>query len=270
VGIDIGSHRTRVCIWRIDTKTEIVVENRQYHNHGDAYTPCDFPSALYVFDDVSQPVYLLGDDDTGRRCVSAKYVFYLLANASDELLEQYPPVRLLMERKDDPDFRAQLRRAMVALLSVLHEATAAVCCDQGLRIVKIGLTIPVQWGLAFEDVYRSLVVDVFDIPDTTQIYFFTETEALSRYLYKYHARMLDPRDQHNAILFFDFGGHNMVTNKAALSFVLVVLVSTNSTLVLNRTVVSLALLGTTAVRTAIAFSESGDPLVRRATPFALK
>jgi hypothetical protein len=203
-------------------KTGVVVENTQYYSYGDAYTPCDFPSALYVFDDVSQPVYLLGDDGSARRCVSAKYVFYFLANASDALLEQYPPVCLLMERKDDPEFRAQLRRAMVALLSALRDATAAVCRDQGLRIVKIGLTIPVQWGLAFEDVYRSLVVDVFDIPDATHIYFFTETEALLIYLYKYHARTLDSCNQHNAILFFDFGGYNMVTNKAALSSVLVV------------------------------------------------
>ncbi|KAK3899622.1 hypothetical protein C8A05DRAFT_17963 [Staphylotrichum tortipilum] len=196
LGIDIGSHRTRVCIRVMSTETELVVENPQYLGLSNAYTPCDFPSALYLFDDIGEDVYLLDDDDTGRRWVSAKYVFYALANASDALLEQYPSVHHLMERKDEPEF-------------ALQDAAAAVCRDHGLRIVKIGLTIPVQWGLEFEDVYRALVLEVLEMVDTSRVYFFTEAEALARYLYKYQAHKLDPSDQHNAILFFDFGGHNM-------------------------------------------------------------
>ncbi|KAH6627456.1 hypothetical protein F5144DRAFT_493032, partial [Chaetomium tenue] len=168
-----------------------------------------FPSALYVFDDVSEDVYFTDDEFPSRQCVSAKYVFYPLANASDKLLEQYPSVHHLTNRKDDPAFRAQLRRGLIALLSVLRDAAYALCREHGLRIVRIGLTIPVQWDLEFEAVYRSLVMEVFDMPNAGQIHFFTETEALSRYLYKHHGHELDPGNQHNAVLFLDFGGHNM-------------------------------------------------------------
>lgn len=192
------------------TETELVVENGQFYALSNAYTPCDFPSALYLFDNVHQDVYLVDEEDPSRRCVSAKYVFYPLANASDALLEQYPAVHYLMARKDDPDFRRQLRRGMIMLLSALKKAADAVCREQGLRIVKIGLTIPVQWDLEFEDVYRGLVLEVFKTVDASQIGFYTEAEALARYLYKNFAHKLDPRNQHNAILFFDFGGHNMV------------------------------------------------------------
>ncbi len=198
----------------MSTKTPIVLENQQFF---EQTMPCEFSSALYVFDDIDQDVYLLREGDPSRRCVSAKYVFYILANASDALLDQYPPARELQERKNEPEFRRQLFRGMIALLSALQAAAEAVCRENRLRIVKIGLTIPVQWGLEFEDVYRDLVMEVFET-DASQVYFYTEAEALARYLYKYQAHRLDPRDRHEAILFFDFGGHNMVRPPALLFF----------------------------------------------------
>lgn len=241
------------------TKTDIVVENNHYYSSGltGAYTPCDFPSALYVFDDVSRDVYLVEKEDLSRQWVSAKYVFYPLANASDTLLEQYPSVRHLMDKKDDLVFRGQLRRGMITLLSVLRDAAGAICHEHGLRIAKIGLTIPVQWTLEFEDVYRGLVREVFGMDDAAQIHFYTEAEALSRYLYKYYAHKLDPSDQHNAILFFDFGGHNMVIRPPSSASVVEIL-----TLASNRTVVSSALLGTETAQMEMAFSELGGLLVR--------
>jgi hypothetical protein len=193
------------------TTRQIVVENKMYQTLTGAFTPCDFPSALYVFDDVSQDVYYADDEFPSRQSVSAKYVFYPLANASDTLLDQYPSVHHLTDKKDDPVFRGQLRRGLIALLSTLRDAARAVCREHGIRMARIGLTIPVQWGLEFEDVYRELVKEVFDMRDETQIHFFTETEALSRYLYKHHGHELDPGNQHNSILFLDFGGHNMVS-----------------------------------------------------------
>ncbi len=235
LGIDIGSHRTRVCIWVVGTETELVVENTKYLGLSNPYTACDFPSALYPFDDITEDVYLLDEDDTGRRCVSAKYVFYALANASDALLEQYPSVHDLIESKDDPEFACQLRRGIIELLSALRDATDDLCREYGLRIVKIGLTIPVQWGLEFEDVYRALVLEVFEKVNTSRVYFFTEAEARARYLYKSQARKLDPRDQHNAILFFDFRGHNIVSQPSPSASVAAVLIMLAS----NRTAVSL-------------------------------
>ncbi len=188
------------------TNNELVVENKHFFEQ----LPCDFPSALYVFDDIDHDVYLLEGADPSRRSVSAKYVFYPLANISDALLEQYPAVHYIMEQKDKPEFGRQLRRGMIALLSALQAAAGALCREYKLRIVKIGLTIPVQWGLEFKDVYRDLVLEVFKMIEASQIHFFTEAEALMRYLYKYQAHRLDPTNRHGAILLFDFGGYHMV------------------------------------------------------------
>lgn len=216
LGIDIGSCGTRVCIWKMSTGTGIVVEDPRHHSLTRPYTPCDFPSSLYVFDDISQDVYPRGEEDPSRRCVSAKHVLRFLANASDAVLEQDPSVQHLMERKDEPNFGRQLHRGMIALLSALRDAAGAVCREHGLRIVKIGLITPVGEAFRFESVYRALVIEVFEMVDASQIYFFAGVESLLRYLYKYHARKLDPNGQYDTILFFDFGGYNMVSRTAVL------------------------------------------------------
>jgi hypothetical protein len=259
VGIDIGSYGSRVCIWKSDTGTDIVVENPQYYVLTRAYTPCDFSSALYVFDDDnSQDLYLPKEEDPSRRCVSAKLVLYILANASSSMLEQSPLARHLMEKYAEPGFAAQLWRGMAALLSDLRDAASAVCRERGFRIVKIGLTLSMQWDLQFTDVYRALVRKVFKMDSVTQISLFAETDALLRYLYKHHAHKLDPSGQYDAILFFDFGGCHMVIRLPSSLIDVEVL-----TLVLNRTVVSFRLFG--AVRVESAFPRPGLLLVRRVT-----
>ncbi|KAK0746876.1 hypothetical protein B0T18DRAFT_466281 [Schizothecium vesticola] len=211
LGIDIGSHRTRICLWFDDS--EYVVENRYNHNTETSNYAGDFPSALYVFDDdtstTADNAYLIEGETPNRLSVSAKYVFYALTNTPpDALLEQYPLVHHLVRKKQDPVFKEKLRGAMITLLSVLRDRAMAVCRLKRLRVAKIGLTIPVQWTLEFEEVYRELVSEVFGI-DQEAIYFFTETEALARYLFKHQADQMDPNGKHNTVLFFDFGGHNM-------------------------------------------------------------
>jgi hypothetical protein len=164
-----------------------------------------------VFDDApsgDESVYLEEGEYETRQSISAKYVFYALAEISDTLLEQYPPVYQLNAKKQDPEFKAKLRRALAVLLSALRRRAMAVCRARKLRIAKVGLTIPVQWTLEFEEIYRGLVAEVFEIQQEI-IYFFTETEALARYLFKYKAAQMDPEGKHNTVLFFDFGGHNM-------------------------------------------------------------
>ncbi|KAK0612269.1 hypothetical protein B0T14DRAFT_343124 [Immersiella caudata] len=217
VGIDIGSHRSRLCLSA--NGSEIIVENKHQHNLDNSY-PGDFPSSLYVFDDDDNDsagndrsahagvLYSVERDYPERLSVSAKYVFYALADASDTLLLQYPLVRDIVDRKHDPKFKARLRNAMVALLSVLRERAMPIILNKNWHIAKVGLTIPVQWTLEFEDVYRDLVSEVFEV-NPNIIYFFTETEALARYLFKHHASEMDPNEEYNAIMFIDFGGHNM-------------------------------------------------------------
>ena len=162
---------------------------------------------------------MLTGDDLSRRSVSAKYAFYVLADAEDTLLQQYPAVHSLTERKNDPAFRAQLRRGLLALLSAIRGRALAACHLKNLGITKIGLTIPVQWGLDFEKVYRELVTEVFHVDESTtpKIFFFTETEALSRYLFKHHEDLLDGAKEYNSIMFCDFGGHNMVWQPISLA-----------------------------------------------------
>ncbi|KAK0649831.1 hypothetical protein B0T16DRAFT_137007 [Cercophora newfieldiana] len=210
IGIDIGSHRTRIAIWA--DGTEIVVENK--HSFSLEHYPGDFPSALYVFDKDGSPsaddIYLVDREDPNRLSVSAKYVFYALADASDTLLEQYPLLHHLMTKKKDPSFKDRLRRGMIQLLTVLRDRAMAVCKARNWHVRKIGLTIPVQWTLEFEEVYCGLVSEVFQI-DPGVVYFFTETEALARYLFKHHGAQIDPNEQHNAVMFYDYGGHNMVS-----------------------------------------------------------
>lgn len=154
------------------------------------------------------PLYLFDRQDASRQSVSAKYVFYVLANAKDKLLEQYPPVHHLRARGDDPEFRARLRQAVMELLSVLRDRAIDMCRVENVYITKIGLTMPVQWTLEFEEVYSALVSEVFGV-DKGIIFFFTETEALARYMYKYHAPKMDPRGEYTTMLFIDYGGHNM-------------------------------------------------------------
>lgn len=164
-----------------------------------------------MFDDASsgdESVYLEEGEYETRQSISAKYLFYALAEISDTLLEQYPPVYQLNAMKQDPEFKPKLRRALAVLLSALRRRAMAVCRTRKLRIAKVGLTIPVQWTLEFEEIYRGLVAEVFEIQQEI-IYFFTETEALARYLFKYKASQMDPESKHNTVLFFDFGGHNM-------------------------------------------------------------
>jgi hypothetical protein len=59
---------------------------------------------------------------------------------------------------------------------------------------------------------------VFEVERAHQISLLTETETLLRYLCERHTHKLDPHGQHNAILFFDFGGHRMVKGRPRLRF----------------------------------------------------
>ncbi|KAK0619471.1 hypothetical protein B0T14DRAFT_496212 [Immersiella caudata] len=151
LGIDLGSYSTRAAL-RTATGSEFVIENKESMNSSNSYYAADFPSAIYPFDHVSQPVYLLSPDHS-RRETSAKYAFYVLAYADDKLLEEYAVAQRLTNRQNDPAFRKQLRRGIVGLLTVVRDATMTVCRSKRYRIARIGLSIPVQWTSDFEDVY---------------------------------------------------------------------------------------------------------------------
>jgi hypothetical protein len=242
LGIDLGSYSTRAAL-RTASGQEFVVENKESMNPDNTYYAADFPSTIYPFDDISRPVYLLNPDHS-RQETSAKYAFYVLARADDKLLEEYPVAQHLTDRQDDAAFQTQLRRGIAGLLTVVRNATIAICKSKRYRIVKIGLAIPVQWTSNFEDAYRSIILEVFwgEI-EASNICFYAETETFGRYSYKFHSREIDPEDKHSSVMYFDFGGHNMVRLTPALSLLLMKL-----TLSPIRTVAFLVSLATSTSR----------------------
>ena len=194
-----------------EANLEIYVDNKQRNNLSSRYEKGDFSSAGYPFEDEEQ-IYLGGIPDPDRQSISLKYGFYILANASDELLEQYPLVGPLLQKKDDPQFRDRLFRGLKQLFSPIHQRIKAICDRNRLHVTAIGLSIPAQWTLDFEDVYRGIVAQVFKHP-SSDIFFHTETVALAHHLFTRNAEEFELIGDMDVVLFFDFGGHNMVRSR---------------------------------------------------------
>lgn len=212
LGIDIGSTSSRCGLLCPETKQIFHVESRNKDHSNCRYQPGEFSSNCYPFDD--GPVYLAAPDPS-RLSISAKYIFYALTNRSDQVLRQhiqdYPPAEALLRRSRDPAFRNRLRSGLVALLSTIREAVDYFCQVKHFSIQSIALTVPAQWTLEFETLYRDLVVEIFEYePD--RIFFYTEIEGLAHTLITNHADELGLGDESPELitLFMDFGGHNMV------------------------------------------------------------
>ncbi|KAK0719352.1 hypothetical protein B0H67DRAFT_485946, partial [Lasiosphaeris hirsuta] len=168
-----------------------------------------FSSTGYPFDGL-EPVYLGNNVDADRQRISLKYGMYILANASDVLLEEYPILELLAERMDDPALRRQCWNGLVQLMTEVRKRVDTVCQNERLQIKRIAMTVPAQWTLDFEDRYIELMGNVFNFP-RDDIYFVTETEALAWCAFTEvpYLNDLGLGSLHNNIIFFDFGGHNM-------------------------------------------------------------
>ncbi|KAK2011820.1 hypothetical protein LZ32DRAFT_606077 [Colletotrichum eremochloae] len=209
LGIDLGSSSTRLCLWCPKRKQEdIDIENTETIG---ATPRGDFPSVGYPFEPEG-PVYLGCDVDPNRRPISLKYAFYALAEADEEdkMLDQYVLVTPLTSQKGNPVFRDRLMRGLRELFLFLKEKVDSSCKKHHLRIDTIGVSIPSQWTLDFERVYREIIVDVFEhSPD--KISFHTETEALAHALLRNHRHALPEcgDKMYDVYLFLDFGGHNM-------------------------------------------------------------
>lgn len=213
LGIDLGSTSSRAYIWCPSKKDQYYVDNKAWSRLTcTRYEKTDFSSKGYPFDDGH--VYVGDTINPERRPTSLKFGFYVLANASDELVEQYPLVNPLLERRTDLEFRTRLIQGLEGLLSTIQVRVRQICRSKKLTITTIGLSIPAQWNLDFEDIYQELVSRIFKHP-ASEIYFHTETEALAHCLFKDHLDELqdEPDNRaHDALLFLDFGGHNMVSS----------------------------------------------------------
>ncbi|OHE94800.1 hypothetical protein CORC01_09907 [Colletotrichum orchidophilum] len=215
LGIDFGSTSTRIFLWCPERKEEIDIENPGRPRSSE-YPVGDFSSVGYPFEQFGS-VYLGNDPDPLRQPISLKYAFYALVNLAeserrDNMIDQYVMVSPLLARRADPAFRDRLRSGLVALFSTLHGRVTEICALYRLKVTIIGISIPSQWTLDFEEVYGGIVAEVFGHP-RQDISFHTETEALAHVLLRKHQVILgtgdDLRDRYSVFLFLDFGGHNM-------------------------------------------------------------
>lgn len=175
LGIDLGSTSTRAVLGpHYVEETNRAVQSLRF-------APGDFCSAIYPFE-ANGPTYLYEESDPMRRPVSAKYAFYALVVASDELLEQYPLADELVAGRDNQAFQQRLKRGLEELFIRIGRLTHAICDENDYEIDVIGLSIPSQWTLDFEDLYRSVIVKAFGARYRDRIVFVYETEALGHYL----------------------------------------------------------------------------------------
>ncbi|KAK0619470.1 hypothetical protein B0T14DRAFT_566318 [Immersiella caudata] len=205
LGIDIGSYGARAFMVEIDPpqsdhpRTYQVSSKRG--NHRDDYTfyDADFPAAITVRD--------VADGTLVE--IPAKYAFYALTNGSDNLLKQHPQADELSRQHNNAVGRRQIEAGIGGLLTTIKEQVDTTCAVKRLRVGRIGLTIPAQWTLEFEDVYRRIVSPLFAHVQPSNIQFYTEAEALGQYLLREHWDELDPENKYAGVMFLDFGGHCM-------------------------------------------------------------
>ncbi|KAH9234502.1 hypothetical protein K456DRAFT_1696579 [Colletotrichum gloeosporioides 23] len=225
LGLDLGSTSTRAFLWCPKRKVKIDVPNmKSVIRTRKKYGEGEFSSAGYPFGP-DQRVYFGERGNKNRQEISLKYVFYVLVpevdHGEDKFFEQYALVSPLRERQHNPAFRQKLRRGLVDLFSAVRIMVQEQCKARGLRVTSIGLSVPSQWTMEFEDVYRDIVAEVFNevTSPNEQLSFHTETEALAHFLLQHHLEQLLGQEilfaiQRNKIaykvlLFLDFGGHNM-------------------------------------------------------------
>ncbi|KAI8233972.1 hypothetical protein K4K54_009398 [Colletotrichum sp. SAR 10_86] len=192
---DIGSTSTRACVECPARGCCIEVENKDISKASShKHDPGDYASTGYPFDDDNEEVYLGEKTDPDRLAISLKYAFYILADASDELVGQYALVKPLLKRMNEEGFRKKLRRGLITLFSKIWKQIEKYCKVERLRITTIVLSIPAQWTDSsgrFTEVYEDIMREVIGAGSRDMEFcFVTETEALAHYLLKDHIEEL--------------------------------------------------------------------------------
>ncbi|KAK8109655.1 hypothetical protein PG999_007792 [Apiospora kogelbergensis] len=174
LGIDLGSTSTRATLGKYPVEPNREIPSLRFSNG-------DFSSSIYPFDTLD-PVYLCEQDDPSRKPLSAKYAFYTLVDASDELLEQYDLFKELKAGRGDELFEQRLISGLEELFTRIAYLSHAMCEDQNYEIDIISLSVPSQWTLDFEAKYKSIILKTFGHQYENRIVFVYETEALGHYL----------------------------------------------------------------------------------------
>ncbi|KAG6357646.1 hypothetical protein INS49_013523 [Diaporthe citri] len=235
LGFDMGSTETRVVLAWDDGAN---VQKRVIENRDDTHTllnaTAQFSTRVLVHDD--EPVKYLGNaNQVNREESSAKFIPYILVGKNEKLREQYLILeRLWDERKKvrKSDFHTRLEEAFNQFLCFVLKRTKSALQTYSsdgkqIQIKTVALTIPSQWDINFEELYRRLFtrafLQIFD--DTPQaaardmsVVFHTEATALAQYIFHEasHTGALGggmPRigtilGRPNAQCLIDCGGHN--------------------------------------------------------------
>jgi len=166
LGIDIGTFGARAWLVRNRDGEDFAVEIQEENvSPGGTHYAADFSA----FVTLRAPRFLQ---------VPAKYLFYALVHKSDDLLKHHPQARFIREHVlKDGNTRQLLKGSIRGILRKMQRQAQHLCKTKRMRIIRIGLTIPVQWTLEFETTYQDIVKSVFVDVDESNIFFLTESEA---------------------------------------------------------------------------------------------
>lgn len=238
LSIDIGSTETRVVlVWRDGANIQKQFIENLSDAHASLNASANFPSRVLVQDD--NPVKYIGNTlQVDREESSAKFIPYILAGKNEKLQEQYLILeRLWSERRNVGKelFQARLEEAFNQFLRFVLTRTKSALetynsDEKQIQIQMVAMTIPSQWDLTFEELYRRLFQRAFlqifdDAPQAaTQdfvVVFHTEATALAHYIFheSSHEAALGGGmpgirtilSKPNAQCLIDCGGHNAVS-----------------------------------------------------------
>lgn len=218
------------------------IQKRVIENFSDAHnalnTSAQFSSRVLVYDDGCVK-YIGNRSQNKREESSVKFLPYIFVGKIERLREQYPILQRLWEERrkvGQEDFEDLLDDAFDQFMgTVLTRIKGALQTyssgGKQIRIKTVAMTIPSQWDLNFEELYRRLFMRNFqkvfdDMPqaasDDMSIIFHTEATALAQYIFHEASHTISlgggmPRideilSKPNAQCLIDCGGHNAVSD----------------------------------------------------------
>lgn len=207
--------------YQIDGKWErLVVENDQARFRDDPRR--DKGSFTSDCSETGKPALVHPDVPLGTGN-SIKYNLYLVAGCAEDLLAgEFPPIADGKARLQTvPGYAGQLEKGLMELFQNLAAIVERACrngTSRRLRIVKICLSTPSQFGHDLADAYETLIAKAFHL-SAENIIHCNEAQALAHFLLD-HLPNLEAETKvkkPDVGIFIDCGGHTSVCTKALLS-----------------------------------------------------
>lgn len=228
LSIDLGSSGIRACLVPMQPNSGVIWVS----NDGNEKNRYTWPANGCIFGDVAdEDIYKEWlAPDQAREEVALKYGFYILADAPADMTAEYPMFRDLLEedRINRDTFRHRVTVGISSMLRVIRqkaETQLTLECRPGWVIKKITASIPSQWTLDFEVLYRNFLRQAFQWSEAaarTQIRFYYEIQGIANLLLKTRGALINNAAHGDQlVLLLDFGGHSMVSNEITVFLVTV-------------------------------------------------